>query len=861
MNIIDLQDNLKNLPENALMQEMQQPTGSAPPFLILGELKRRKQMRDDYNRQQNSDMKTVAEEVVTAAGAPQEGIMQMARSLNPNTNMAQDTGLAQAAPVTPTQAPQPQAPQMMSGGGILRMARGGRFGTDIEYNYKTFLQENNLNDTPYAQDMFARLKETMDNKYATEGPNNNPRIYDNAIGFERSPEGIGSVSSDVSDFMPNSGEFTRPELSLSPQILNELSVEPDAEFTRQTSPAEPLSILDQLRRSDLVGRDYTPTSAELSAQLANSNLLDLRQSQFDVDMSQPKTPNLSTEVGLLELGIMRQEQAQKLAEGKISQSDYDEAIAVLDGIDQEIRTNPFDKKNEDLEYDVKRAADRAFERRTEAGDFDGTILGEGEGGMPIPQTSPAEPLSILDQLRGSVYSSNPLEDALANTGLNSNFIGDDIIDPVMSRFAEAASREGMPSQTAADIANETALRNREMASENAGRLTVEELLAPAPETYDATDKRPRAQGISSFGVFDPFVERFKEIRSEDAARNAAAAEGDLGAFLDVGSENDPAFLSSAMEALSNPSERFQDGFSPMAEVSTLSDDNFINDPNTGYSYPTDVPPLDPEMEGRQVAGRVIDALTEGEGSSLPEDIYGGYENPEAIARRQEIERMISLEPLGEGMQGGVKTVVEDKEPNLITQGPVAPTSDATNRREAAEDGTGIASLNPVVSDDKDSGGSSTSSGGAYGSIESRIAKMLSDRESSAEADKWMALAQTGMALMASKNPTFGGALGEAGLAGVGALQKSRKAYDSDIMSLLGMQQKIQSAKSLDASRSAKSTSGGSKELDRMIDNARADLALANAAAAKYFKVQSGDPLAGTEDRMINMIHRMFRLML
>ena len=147
MNIIDIQDNLKNLPEQALMQEMQMPTGSAPQFLVLGELKRRKQMRDDYKRQQNADMKTVAEEVVTAAGAPQEGIMQMARSLNPNTNMAQDTGLAQATPLTPTQAPQPQAPQMMSDGGIMRMARGGRFGTDIEYNYKTFLQENNLNDT------------------------------------------------------------------------------------------------------------------------------------------------------------------------------------------------------------------------------------------------------------------------------------------------------------------------------------------------------------------------------------------------------------------------------------------------------------------------------------------------------------------------------------------------------------------------------------------------------------------------------------------------------------------------------------------------------------------------------------------
>ncbi len=111
-----------------------------------------------------------------------------------------------------------------------------------------------------------------------------------------------------------------------------------------------------------------------------------------------------------------------------------------------------------------------------------------EIGAEIPyvrQTSPAAPaaqLSTLDQLRGSVYSNNPLEDALAGTGLDSNVIGTSVIDPIMNRLDQAASREGMPSQTAADLANEMALRNREMASENAGRLTSEELLAVSPES-------------------------------------------------------------------------------------------------------------------------------------------------------------------------------------------------------------------------------------------------------------------------------------------------------------------------------------------------------------------------------------------
>jgi hypothetical protein len=78
--------------------------------------------------------------------------------------------------------------------------------------------------------------------------------------------------------------------------------------------------------------------------------------------------------------------------------------------------------------------------------------------------------------------------------------------------------------------------------------------------------------------------------------------------------------------------------------------------------------------------------------------------------------------------------------------------------------------------------------------------MLADREKSAEADKWMSLAQAGMALMASKNPTFGGALGEAGLAGISSMQKARSQYDKDILGLLGMQQQIESAKDLAAYR-------------------------------------------------------------
>jgi hypothetical protein len=103
----------------------------------------------------------------------------------------------------------------------------------------------------------------------------------------------------------------------------------------------------------------------------------------------------------------------------------------------------------------------------------------------------------------------------------------------------------------------------------------------------------------------------------------------------------------------------------------------------------------------------------------------------------------------------------------------------------------------------------TVSGGAggFGPIESRIARMLEEREKSAEADKWLALAQTGLALMASDQPTLGGAIGEAGLAGIGAMQQARSQYDKDIMSLLDMQAGVQRARAAGAKSERDTVSG------------------------------------------------------
>ena len=52
MNVIQIQDDLKNFSEDQLIKEMQQPSGSAPQFLVLSELNRRKRVKGEYAARQ-----------------------------------------------------------------------------------------------------------------------------------------------------------------------------------------------------------------------------------------------------------------------------------------------------------------------------------------------------------------------------------------------------------------------------------------------------------------------------------------------------------------------------------------------------------------------------------------------------------------------------------------------------------------------------------------------------------------------------------------------------------------------------------------------------------------------------------------
>ena len=82
MNILDVEDMIKGLPDQRLQQEAEAPTGQVPQFLVISEIQRRTDMRKRFaDQQQQAPQGTVKDQVVQqgiAAIAPPDPQMQAA---------------------------------------------------------------------------------------------------------------------------------------------------------------------------------------------------------------------------------------------------------------------------------------------------------------------------------------------------------------------------------------------------------------------------------------------------------------------------------------------------------------------------------------------------------------------------------------------------------------------------------------------------------------------------------------------------------------------------------------------------------------------------------------------------------------
>jgi hypothetical protein len=666
MNIIDLQERLKDLPETALMQEMQMPSGTAPQFLVLSELKRRKRMRDEYQRQQAQGMQTVAEEAITAAGMPQQGIMGLAQGMAPQSAIAQDTGVNDMMQQESVRAPQPEQPMMMADGGVVKMQPGGDvrqavdnlldrnrlrggFGDNVEYDYAAFLQEMGLSDTPDARDAFRRYQDRMNTQFALEGPNTDPRLF--------GPEGQRMFLRDIDE-----DRYAGPGQPSIADVSTDLDVFMPGGVGQSPMMAAPPAL----------GAAPSVGTVDFDASVTDDPVLDPLRNYLATFQGDTGTPQA------VEAGFSGTRPSIDIAP---------EAVSVPEG------DGPYTDALRNYLSGFR--GDRGLSRPFEADPLDPRSPSYAAVSVPGgdgPYTGALR--NYLDSYRGDRGLSRPFET--------------DPLDPRSPGYT--------PPSSGFDIANLTPEQREEYESltpeqqENIRLYGVTDIERPTP---------PLAQLFSDFTA-DPF----------------------------------PAPSMTIPQAIQQY-EKFEQRGPNVLDI----------------------------LSGRAAAARSF------EEEAQAVDAVKAAQAPEEITQQDLSFGLDGLNIPGSGTPlsfGGVTPSAADIPLSTGEAASGEPTPEFPLGTPATVPGT-----KPVA--DR-SGGTGGGGAGDFGPIESRIARMLEEREKSAEADKWLSLAQTGLALMASDQPTLGGAIGEAGLAGIGALQQARSQYDKDIMSLLDMQAGIQRAR-------------------------------------------------------------------
>ena len=125
MNIVKLQNMLRGVGDDALINYVQNPTGEVPSYLALSELKRRKEVRDTYQAAQPEE-KSVAEDLTQSPD--QGGLAMLAK--NPTT---QGAPMSQGVADLPVDEGMYQQ-QNFVGGGIVAFADGGETAEEDYYD-------------------------------------------------------------------------------------------------------------------------------------------------------------------------------------------------------------------------------------------------------------------------------------------------------------------------------------------------------------------------------------------------------------------------------------------------------------------------------------------------------------------------------------------------------------------------------------------------------------------------------------------------------------------------------------------------------------------------------------------------------
>jgi len=774
MNILELQEDLKDLPDRRLIQEMQMPTGAMPQFLVLSELTRRKRMRNEYKRQAAADTPTVAEEVVAGAGVPQEGLMAMAGAMAPNTNVAQDTGLTQAMPMQATRAPQP-----MADGGIVRMANGG---------------------SPNRMDLAAQIMRTV-----------NPRarsIYDDVNALPRealiSIYGIDAVREaeslllpamkDLMEEVPTEGRLGRYPSTFSRGELRKME---DQGIFGNKSYRDP-------SQSTYLGGERVNQSTDKAPTIDYTDPQSLQEIDPDSTtfvapevVSEPRL-NMDTAGGLGSMSL----------DSSVPEMALDSPLLLRQIIDSGVGTRGADTDP------AQQLAEFLASRRS---DLPGVNLpGESNPYVIDPDAAEKQGQAILDSLTmddlmrqakieregfgAGVEDQLSLKEQLANklgfaVDANKSERLSEINTPPPSVIAAqanaAAETEDKPTQEIPYNPGTTVIdynpRNTgeaqfQLETEQAynqklytDRLAIERRIDRLKEVAETPDDFERLATLEAY--LDSMGGSTAENPNTAQLRQA---ELNFGKF--VMDEREDALMANVARDLKVATDTVAQlelslesataETKPMIEKRLLEEQANLAQAKTAYDQTVATLDQDP---------------TESDISTVPTmtEILGGKAPLEAVI-------------VPDKVSGGTKTVVENdvfrtptgnfNDAELATVGGEQTTAEIAPLADERRDDDPELKLPTVTTDDNTDNVKPVTDPDpeGFGSTDSRIAKMLSERQKQAESDKWMALAQAGFKMMTSKSPTLLGAVGEGGEAGLKALSASKKGlrdFETDMLKL------------------------------------------------------------------------------
>jgi hypothetical protein len=669
MNMIELQDKLKNFSQEQLVGMMQQPTGEAPQFMVLSEITRRQKMQQEASK---TPTQSVAQEAVAAAGVPQGGIADMARTLAPQTNVAQNTGAMSAPPQGMPSAPQGIA--KMASGGVIKMAEAGTIDNSVRRVY--------LMGTPFDVYLDGTIERIVGNNRVPinqngdipnrlraiaikQGLGYSPKTPEEAAQLER----IINTESDV--VMPETGQPaagsaqglgsipTGDSQYGGPDVYGNRGEDPYAPYYQEYLPTGQETTEPTVVTPPVVTPPYDPTSVDRNPpparQVTPIDLNTYPAGKFGSPATVPPSPS----------ELAAQEESRRRVEGYDRQFINDE--------------RNFPVPNEPIVFDVREGAPQT-----------------------APQTAPQIPQSRADQEQRDLYAYN------------------------QAMAAMEANRKSNASGTEFDSITA-------MAANSDNKSATEALAGYFGNAID-----PRF-----IGPTDGLALLEEEARARDAA-------GPTFVSPNIGNAD-------AMQAqMQSELERRTAGSDFRAQEDALYGQRTPS--NVGIMQnPTQVNQGESPEFAQAIGGYFSDLWKK---ANDPSKInIAGYSDPNIV----EIPAL-----------GAIDTETDTA--------PVVETTANTDTGIPLYAQEGFDSNNLVPKTKTSTGGGLNS--GRYSDYQQQLIDMLDSRKDEAKSDKWMALAQAGMALMQGGTGSFGGDLGKAGQTGLAALQESNKSARQDRFGVL-----------------------------------------------------------------------------